>query len=402
MGFLIPLALLAWAVAFGFAAARAAVRLDRTASVWFGFGAVLGPIALMLLRAAPPGRCRSCDTPTRGWLRTCWWCGADVRSTPATTREIVARMSGHRATAGGALRNEVPGGLPPARLPRIQQAYPAKEAIADATSEPSIAATADVPLAAAPRPVGRRPLAHDRNGSPASFEKKPDPAEPAPPSRNAPPSRKASPSRMRTASTSADGTPAKSRAEASTPTPAPAPAKPAATSTPQARAQPVTPQPAMPRAAPPEPRLFQPPLFQPPSLPEPPVSQPPRTQPVAPASTPPRSNLSEQATTLLATAVYITGSTRLDAGRRYGLGLRGSRLQILGPTDIDPDVVVLDHPLQGLEATALEGRLIVSDANGKSGFVVVFMSIVGAGTEALAATIQSSAEAATRIGRPDA
>jgi hypothetical protein len=104
---------------------------------------------------------------------------------------------------------------------------------------------------------------------------------------------------------------------------------------------------------------------------------------------------------LLATAVYITGSTRLEAGRRYGIAIRGGRLLILGPTDIDAEATVLDHSLDDLDASAIEGRLIVSRADGRSDFVVVFMSVVGVGTETLAATIRSAVNASSRAARPE-
>jgi hypothetical protein len=94
--------LVGWMGGFGLAAAMSATRVERFAPLWFVFGAILGPIAVLLLRMAPPGRCRTCGTPTLGWFRTCWWCHEDVRSTPASTLAIVARMS---------TRNPDPAGL---------------------------------------------------------------------------------------------------------------------------------------------------------------------------------------------------------------------------------------------------------------------------------------------------
>jgi hypothetical protein len=78
---------------FGLASARVATSQDRVGLVWFAFGAILGPIALVLLRAAPPARCRSCLTPTRGWLTVCAWCHADVRVIPLETTALVAKMT---------------------------------------------------------------------------------------------------------------------------------------------------------------------------------------------------------------------------------------------------------------------------------------------------------------------
>lgn len=44
--------------------------------MWFAFGLLLGPIAPLLLAMAPPGRCRVCGEPSRGWLDTCLACGS--------------------------------------------------------------------------------------------------------------------------------------------------------------------------------------------------------------------------------------------------------------------------------------------------------------------------------------
>ena len=85
--------LIAWVAVFGVSAWRLARSRDRGPAVWLAFGAVLGPIALALLLAAPPGRCRSCLTPTQGWLTVCAWCHEDVRVIPVQTRELLAKMS---------------------------------------------------------------------------------------------------------------------------------------------------------------------------------------------------------------------------------------------------------------------------------------------------------------------
>jgi hypothetical protein len=99
----------------------------------------------------------------------------------------------------------------------------------------------------------------------------------------------------------------------------------------------------------------------------------------------------DAATRVLATAVYVTGSAHLQPGGRYSLALHGSRLQILGPTDIDPSAVVLDRPVGDFDASALEGRLVVSEPHGKSGLVLAFMSVAGATTDDLAGMIRDAA-----------
>lgn len=93
IGPLTALTLIAFVAVFGSAAWRLAKQRDRRAPVWFAYGAILGPIALAVLYAAPPGRCRSCLTPTRGWLTVCAWCHEDVRIVPRHTQELLAQMS---------------------------------------------------------------------------------------------------------------------------------------------------------------------------------------------------------------------------------------------------------------------------------------------------------------------
>jgi hypothetical protein len=71
-----PASLLAISAAiFGPLASWYAGRRDRSPIPWLALGALLGPIALVLLALAPPGRCPACDTETRGWPDVCELCG---------------------------------------------------------------------------------------------------------------------------------------------------------------------------------------------------------------------------------------------------------------------------------------------------------------------------------------
>jgi hypothetical protein len=81
-----------WVTGFGYLSARLADRYDRQPLVWVVLGAVLGPLAIVLLVAAPPGRCRSCRSPTRGWLTTCAWCHEDVRAMSPQLRALLAKV----------------------------------------------------------------------------------------------------------------------------------------------------------------------------------------------------------------------------------------------------------------------------------------------------------------------
>ena len=57
------------AAVFGPVCSWLALRRARSWAVWFIFGVLLGPIAVGLLLAAPPGRCPSWGAPTRGGAR---------------------------------------------------------------------------------------------------------------------------------------------------------------------------------------------------------------------------------------------------------------------------------------------------------------------------------------------
>jgi hypothetical protein len=96
------------------------------------------------------------------------------------------------------------------------------------------------------------------------------------------------------------------------------------------------------------------------------------------------------ATTVIATATYVTGTARLEPGRRYVLALHATRLQILGPVDLDPMRVALERPVADLDARALEGRVILSDRGG-SGMVLAFMSVAGTTVDELLGIIRSRA-----------
>jgi hypothetical protein len=104
IGSFIVILVAAWLLGFGASAAILADRHRRRRRTWAVFGAILGPVALAVLELAPPGRCWSCEAPTRGWLTTCQWCGQDVRGPmpqgPTTIRLDVPR--------GNALRGRLP------------------------------------------------------------------------------------------------------------------------------------------------------------------------------------------------------------------------------------------------------------------------------------------------------
>ena len=112
----VVVALIAWVAVFGIAAARFAEQRERVGTIWFAFGAILGPIALAVLYAAPPGRCRTCMIPTRGWQTTCAWCHEDVRVDPAPTRELLARLTATSKERERAAAQHAVSPTPPATI----------------------------------------------------------------------------------------------------------------------------------------------------------------------------------------------------------------------------------------------------------------------------------------------
>jgi hypothetical protein len=90
---------LAWLVGFGMAAAYQAVRRRRNPVWWAVLGAILGPIALLILHRAPPGVCASCGARTIGWSTICAWCGEDVSGAAAAPTAAPAAAVANRGPA---------------------------------------------------------------------------------------------------------------------------------------------------------------------------------------------------------------------------------------------------------------------------------------------------------------
>lgn len=129
---------LVWAVGFGAAAGRTASDHRRRILPWVVYGAILGPLALLILRLAPPGRCWACDAPSTGWTRICLWCGTDLAADPRRARPA-ATATASVATA------------PPVRAAKRRPARPEPAAPSGAAPDLSPAALA-TPLTAAPTP----------------------------------------------------------------------------------------------------------------------------------------------------------------------------------------------------------------------------------------------------------
>ena len=64
---------------------------------------------------------------------------------------------------------------------------------------------------------------------------------------------------------------------------------------------------------------------------------------------------------ILATAVFLTGSSACRPGMHYALAIRGDSLLVLGPLEVDPDVIAVERPLGSIAVTAYEDQLLVND-----------------------------------------
>lgn len=311
---LYALVIAGWIGGFGLLSARLASRVERRAALWFLIGAIVGPVALLVLRTAPPGRCRTCGTPTRGWNHICWWCHEDVRSTPASTLEILERMSTRVAPPELV---SAPPALPrpePAR-PFVIRTEPVRPSTTDHAESRPQATPRTHPVESRPRATPQTPAQPQLRATPSATRQKLSPSEmPAiPPIRHI----------------EGNGSPGSVGEQLAT-----------------ARATP--------------------------------------SQPL------------DGAVRVLATAVFVAGGPRLVPGHRYGLAVRSSRLLVLGPTDVDPDVVVLDRAAADVEIRSVEGRLIVSEPRSGSGLVLAFMSVAGASPDDLASLVHEAARPTAR------
>lgn len=81
-------------------------------------------------------------------------------------------------------------------------------------------------------------------------------------------------------------------------------------------------------------------------------------------------------TEILATGVFVGGSVHLSLGARYAIARRKRTFEVLGPVDIAPGALRLEHPLAGLDATVVADRLVVTEkTTGRPKFVMVFQAL---------------------------
>ena len=277
-------------IGFGLGTAWLARSRDRQVAAWAVFGAVLGPVAIILLWAAPPGRCATCRASVRGWLTTCQWCGKDVRggvpsaspALSASTRPADAGGKAQKTTASAKKTAATSvGAEAPPRGPRpVISVAPTKRPIDTAGPSVVVASGPPVDLGAAAAAAGK--------------------SKPATTKRRA------------------------SKADAAKATP---------------------------------------------------------TRPIQ----------------IVTTGIYMTGTIGLSAGSRYSIQHDDERIQVLGPGDRDPKAVAFERSLIGIDATGMEGRLILTAQGGRGGTVLVFSSVEGGDPASIAATLTRAALAARPI-----
>jgi hypothetical protein len=97
---------------------------------------------------------------------------------------------------------------------------------------------------------------------------------------------------------------------------------------------------------------------------------------------------------VLASGVYVGGSTALEVGRRYEIARRSGMLTVLGPVDSEPGKVQVERALDWMTATMVNGRLVVADeSDRRRTFSLVFERIAGMTGEALEDSLRPSATA---------
>ena len=90
---------------------------------------------------------------------------------------------------------------------------------------------------------------------------------------------------------------------------------------------------------------------------------------------------SGEATELLATAMYITGSHDCEPGLHYLLTIRGSALVVLGPLETAPHTVASSRAVVDLRVTAFGDGLLITDPRGIRGWSLGFQRFTGGSPE---------------------
>jgi hypothetical protein len=321
----VPLLVAAWLSAFVPLAGWLASRRDRSIGMWAFFGAVIGPVAAVLLVLAPPGHCPTCGQPTRGWLRSCTACGSSLIGGRAgeTTAEEATRIP---ATASATPATATEPAAEPADRTR-----PATVTLAERTRRGRVETNGSRRA-----PVGR----NDRTaaispGAGSGSELEAGTTRPA----------TALGRRPDDVPAGVGALPETSEAIAQSPDEATRPAT----------------RPRRGRAAagheeeaPPAPELVPVPAED------------------APA---PRKRATRATVTMLGSGVYIGGNRPLQPGSRYLVARVGTEFQAFGPVHLNPSTLADRVSRADVEAVIVDRRLLVSSRDGRSPISMVFQAL---------------------------
>ena len=86
---------------------------------------------------------------------------------------------------------------------------------------------------------------------------------------------------------------------------------------------------------------------------------------------------------VLSTGIYLSGNARLEIGACYALSRVEDRWRVFGPVDAGQITVRHEGLLEALEVTAMEDRVILSAAEGRSSLAIVMRPIGGMQAEDL-------------------
>jgi hypothetical protein len=162
------LAILAWAFGFGLLSMWLARLRERSPVAWAIYGAILGPLAVILLAVSPPGRCVACRAPVRGWPKVCPWCGSDVRRGGPPVAAPAAAVAAGAGTRGGSLLTVTPTVSPTVGVVGVTAA-PAADAAAPAVSNAApTSVTGAAPTGAVATPSRAQAAAAPTAGAPAA------------------------------------------------------------------------------------------------------------------------------------------------------------------------------------------------------------------------------------------
>jgi hypothetical protein len=144
-----------------------AMQRSRNPALWFVFGALTGPVALMLLLAAPVGRCPRCETRASGWAGVCAACG--TRLGGIFDEDEAIRVADHPVAAPVALAQQGSAPIDPLAVEGGTSGSPSFAPSAGAAAAGAMGAGAATSSQAGSPPPGFGPAATLRARAPSTM-----------------------------------------------------------------------------------------------------------------------------------------------------------------------------------------------------------------------------------------